>query len=69
MIGKVFVDTNLFVYAYTSNDEYKHSAVLELFAKLKSANLHLCVSSQVFIVHNPFAVCFHALRKEGKAFP
>jgi predicted nucleic acid-binding protein len=47
MIDKVFFDTNIFVYAYTSNDEHKHNTILELFVKLKAANLNLCISSQV----------------------
>jgi predicted nucleic acid-binding protein len=47
MIDKVFFDTNIFVYAYTSNDEHKHNTILELFVKLKAANSHLCISSQV----------------------
>ncbi|MDR2581528.1 MAG: PIN domain-containing protein [Fibromonadaceae bacterium] len=47
MRDKVFLDTNIFVYAYTSNDKDKHNAVLELFVKLKATDLHLCISSQV----------------------
>jgi len=47
MIDKAFFDTNIFVYAYTSNDEQKHNTILELFVNLKAENLHLCISSQV----------------------
>jgi predicted nucleic acid-binding protein len=47
MTDKVFFDTNIFVYAYTSNEEHKHNKVLDLFVKLKSAKLRSCISSQV----------------------
>jgi predicted nucleic acid-binding protein len=47
MIDKAFFDTNIFVYAYTSNDEQKHNTILELFVNLKAENLLLCISSQV----------------------
>jgi len=47
MPDKVFIDTNIFVYAYTSNDEQKHGIVLEFFTKLKETDLSLCISSQV----------------------
>jgi len=47
MTDKAFFDTNIFVYAYTSNDEHKHSTIIELFVKLKTASLNLCISSQI----------------------
>jgi len=47
MRDKVFFDSNIFVYAYASNDEDKHNAAFELFVKSKAENLHLCISSQV----------------------
>jgi predicted nucleic acid-binding protein len=47
MTDKVFFDTNIFVYAYTSNEEHKHNKVLDLFVKSKSTNLRSCISSQV----------------------
>jgi predicted nucleic acid-binding protein len=47
MTDKVFFDTNIFVYAYTSNEDHKHNRALELFVKLKKANMCSCISSQV----------------------
>jgi predicted nucleic acid-binding protein len=46
MSDKVFVDTNIFVYAYTDDDAHKHDAArVLLYEKLKQANI--TVSAQV----------------------
>jgi predicted nucleic acid-binding protein len=79
MIEKVFIDSNIFIYAYTSDDEQKHSiarnllceSVLnnEIVLSIQILNEFYAVMAKYKYSHNEIKSCLNEIIEQVKVMP
>ena len=79
MTGKVFIDSNIFIYAYTSDDEQKHAIARELLRN-NVLNSEIILSVQILnefysvmakykYPHNEIKLCLNEIIEQVKVMP
>jgi predicted nucleic acid-binding protein len=79
MIERVFFDTNIFIYAYTGDDELKHSAACnllrnnvlnnEIFLSIQILNEFYAVMAKYKYSHNEIKLCLYEIIEQVKVMP